>query len=78
VIRLRINPSPRVRTYVLPLVEGEKLPHVPSQGIDSEAGLAGCRSSLVTDGGVYPSDAASRVGYVRSATERNIYRKPIP
>jgi len=66
------------RTFIVPLVPGEMLPHFPPNGIQTDADLAALRISHVMDGSVYPADVAPLVAFVRSATQRNIYRVPIP
>jgi serine/threonine protein kinase len=79
VVRLAATGSPFVaRTFIVPLRPGETLPHLPPYGIRSEADLAGVRISHVVDGSVYPADEAPLVAFVRSTTERNIYRIPVP
>jgi hypothetical protein len=70
--------SQSARTFVLTLRPGETLPHFPLHGIRSQADLAGLRVSHTLDGFVYPADAAPRVAFVRSTTERNIFRVQLP
>jgi hypothetical protein len=67
----------RERTFVVALGPGDALPRLPSYGIRSERDLAG-RVSQAFDGFVYPADSGSVVAFVRSRTERNIYRVPLP
>jgi len=69
--------TPGARTFVVALGPGEALPRLPSYGIRSERDLAG-RVSQAFDGFVYPADSGSAVAFVRSRTERNIYRVPLP
>jgi serine/threonine protein kinase len=66
------------RTFVIGLRSGETLPRLPPEGITSDADLAGLQVSRVVDGAVYPADTAPLVAFVRSTTERNIYRLPLP
>jgi dipeptidyl aminopeptidase/acylaminoacyl peptidase len=66
------------RTFVIALQPGESLPALPPEGIQSEADLVTVPVSASFDGTVYPSDVPSLVAYVRRATQRNIYRVPIP
>jgi serine/threonine protein kinase/Tol biopolymer transport system component len=70
--------SQSARTVVLALGPGETLPHLPPHGIRSQADLAGLRVSHTLKGFVYPADAQSRVAFVRSTTERNIFRVRLP
>jgi hypothetical protein len=78
VIRMNPGAPSRARTFVLALGPDEALPRFPPHGIESEADLAGLRVVQAVDGFVYPSDEAPVVAFVRSATERNIYRIPVP
>lgn len=66
------------RTYVIALRAGEMLPRLPPGGIRSEADLAGLPLLQVSQGFVYPADVAPLVAFVRSTTQRNIYRIPLP
>ena len=75
---LRLGSIGHARTFIVPLVPGETLPHFPPHGIQTDADLAALRISHVMDGSVYPADVAPRVAFVRSATQRNIYRVPVP
>ena len=79
VVRLGGSDMPSgARTFVIALRPGETLPRLPPLGIRSEADLAGLHISQVVDGSVYPADAAPLVAFVRSTTQRNIYRIPLP
>jgi Tol biopolymer transport system component len=79
VVRLgNAAPPLYARTYVLALPPGETLPHLPPGGIQSEADLGGLPISQVVDGSVYPADTRPLVAFVRSTTERNIYRISLP
>jgi len=69
--------SARGRTFVIALPPGETLPRFPAEGLRSESDLAGLRISQVVDGAVYPQDSAVAVAFVRSTTERNIFRIPL-
>jgi hypothetical protein len=78
VVRLGRSGSPLLtRTIVIALRPGETLPRLPAHGIESEADLDGLRISQVVDGPVYPADVAPLIAFVRSTTERNIYRIPL-
>jgi hypothetical protein len=70
--------SQSARTFVLALGPGETLPHLPPHGIRSQVDLAGLRVSYTLNGFVYPADTAARVAFVRSTTERNIFRVELP
>jgi eukaryotic-like serine/threonine-protein kinase len=79
VIRLgEKDTSDSARTFVLTLRPGETLPHFPPHGVRSEADLAGMPVSQTLNGFVYPANAAPRVAFVRSTTERNIFRVLLP
>ena len=78
VVRLGNTGSLLARTFVIALRPGEMMPRLPSHGIRSEADLAGLHVLQVAVGSVYPSDVAPLVAFVRSTTERNIYRIPLP
>jgi Tol biopolymer transport system component len=69
---------PRGRTYVVALRPGEMLPHFPREGVRSEAELSGFRISNILEGTVYPRDAARETAFVRTTTQRNIFRIPVP
>jgi serine/threonine protein kinase len=66
------------RTFVIGLRPGETLPRLPPRGITSEADLVGLRILQAADRAVYPADVAPLIAFVRSTTERNIYRIPLP
>ena len=70
--------SERGRTFVIGLQAGEALPRFPPQGLRSEADLAGLRILQAVEGAAYPGDGAAVVAFIRSATQRNIYRIPLP
>jgi eukaryotic-like serine/threonine-protein kinase len=80
IVRLGTNESPlRARTFVLALRAGETLPRFPPHGVISEADLTGLQVSQALTGAVYPADAsAAVVAFVRSTTQRNIFRVPLP
>jgi Tol biopolymer transport system component len=68
----------RRRTFVIALKPGEVLPPFPTNGVRSEADVAGFPVSEVVEGAAYPRGAARAVAFVRSATQRNIFRIPLP
>jgi serine/threonine protein kinase len=80
VVRLGTNEAPqRARTFVVALPPGETLPRLPPHGLNSEADLTGLKVSQVLTGAAYPADAPDApVAFVRSTTERNIFRVPLP
>jgi hypothetical protein len=70
--------SQGARTFVVALQPGETLPRFPAHGIRTQADLAGLRISQTLNGFAYPGDTAPQAAFVRSTTERNIYRVPLP
>jgi eukaryotic-like serine/threonine-protein kinase len=70
--------SPRGRTFVIALRPGEPFPRLPPEGVRSETDLAGLRILQVVEGAAYPGDAAHAIAFVRSTTQRNIFRIPLP
>jgi hypothetical protein len=66
-------------TYALPLQSGEMMPPTPASGLpsgDAVAGLPGAR--LVSEHSVYPGPNPSIYAFTKVATQRNIYRVPVP
>jgi hypothetical protein len=67
-------------TYAIPLQPGQMLPPIPASGFPSKeavAALSGAR--LVAEGeGVYPGPNPSVYAFLKVATQRNIYRVPVP
>ncbi len=66
-------------TYAIPLRPGQMLPPIPASGFqsrDAVAALPGAR--LVSDESVFPGPNPSVYAFVKVATQRNIYRVPVP
>jgi hypothetical protein len=67
-------------TYAIPLQPGQPMPPIPAPGfqsMDAVAALPGAR--LVSEKeGVYPGPDPSVYAFVKVATQRNIYRVPVP
>ena len=66
-------------TYAIPLRPGQMLPPIPASGFqsrDAVAALPGAR--LVSDESVFPGPDPSVYAFVKVATQRNIYRVPVP
>ena len=66
-------------TYAIPLRPGQMLPAIPPSGLRSRqavAALPGAR--LVSEESVYPGPDPSIYAFTKLATQRNIYRVPVP
>jgi len=66
-------------TYAIPLQPGQMLPPIPASGFQSKeavAALPGAR--LVSEESVWPGPNPSVYAFVKVATQRNIYRVPVP
>ena len=66
-------------TYAVPLQDGRSLPSIPARGFRDEqavAALPGAR--VVAEAGVFPGPNPSVYAFTRVATQRNIYRVPVP
>jgi len=67
------------RCYLIPLPPGEALPRIPVGGFHTEeevAALPGVRK--IEEMGVVPGPSADVYAFYRGATQRNLYRIPIP
>lgn len=67
-------------TYAIPLKPGQVLPRIPAAGLESReavAALPGARLISETDW-VFPGPNPSVYTFLRVATQRNIYRVPVP
>jgi len=65
--------------YAIPLQKGQVLPPIPASGFQSKeavAALPGAR--LVAEGSVWPGPNPSVYALMKVATQRNIYRVPVP
>ena len=66
-------------TYAIPLQPGQMLPPIPASGFPSKeavAALPGAR--LVSEESVFPGPNPSVYAFMKVATQRNIYRVPVP
>jgi eukaryotic-like serine/threonine-protein kinase len=66
--------------YAIPLKAGQILPPIPSSGFPSKeavAALPGARL-ISEEGGVFPGPNPSVYAFMKVATQRNIYRVPVP
>jgi serine/threonine protein kinase len=67
------------RTYVIPLAPGRLLPDIPSSGFTTEAELAALPGvQIIAAADVAPGPTSSTYAFSREATQRNLYRIPIP
>ena len=70
---------PEGRSYLIPLEPGQDLPRIPARGFHSEqevASLPGARR--IEEMGVMPGPSPDVYAFYRGATQRNLYRIPIP
>jgi len=66
-------------TYSIPLQAGQMLPPMPASGLLTEKAAAAVPGTrLVSDQGVYPGPNPSIYAFTKIATQRNIYRVPVP
>ena len=66
-------------TYAIPLQPGQMLPPIPASGFPSKeavAALPGAR--LISEESVFPGPNPSIYAFMKVATQRNIYRVPVP
>jgi uncharacterized protein YjiK len=66
-------------TYAIPLQPGQMLPPIPASGFPSKeavAALPGAR--LISEERVWPGPNPSIYAFTKVATQRNIYRVPVP
>ncbi len=66
-------------TYAIPLQPGQVLPPIPASGFQSReavAALPGAR--LISEESVFPGPNPSVYAFMKVATQRNIYRVPVP
>ena len=65
--------------YAIPLGAGEIMPPIPSSGFRSEEEVAAIRGARrLADVGAFPGPTPSMYAFIRIATQRNIYRVPVP
>ena len=65
-------------TYIIPLHPGEVLPPIPADGFHSEEEIAHLPGAQLKNFGGAPGPSLSRYAFLRSTTQRNLYRVPIP
>ena len=75
---IRLNPGAAARTFLVSLESGAMLPPWPAQGIRSRDDLNHLRIAREVEGWIYPSHTGSTYVFVRSTTQRNIHRVPLP
>jgi eukaryotic-like serine/threonine-protein kinase len=66
-------------TYAIPLQPGQMLPPIPASGFPSKeavAALPGAR--LISEHSVFPGPHPTIYAFMKVATQRNIYRVPVP
>ena len=66
-------------TYAIPLQPGQMLPPIPVSGFPSKeavAALPGAR--LISEQSVFPGPDPTVYAFMKVATQRNIYRVPVP
>ena len=78
VVRLSGGDLPVTRTIVLALEPGRMLPRLPVAGIRSVADLAGLSVLSSAEGSLYPGAKPRQYAFGRVATQRNVYRIPLP
>src|SRR6185436_453153 len=69
---------PITHTIVLALEPGRMLPRLPAMGIRSVADLAGLSVLSSVQGSLSPGAKPQQYAFGRVATQRNIYRVPLP
>jgi len=75
---VRIGPRANARTVVIALDAGTTLPSWPEGGIRSVKDLSGLKIARDMQGWTYPSQMPSSSVFIRTTTERNIHRVPLP
>jgi hypothetical protein len=67
-------------TYAIPLQPGQPMPRLPTSGLQSKdavAALPGARL-VSAENNVFPGPDPSIYAFTKVATQRNIYRVPVP
>jgi serine/threonine protein kinase/Tol biopolymer transport system component len=70
-------PGPN-KTFVVALEPGTTLPPWPARGSHSREDVSNLRITREIDGWIYPSGTGSAYVFIRSTTQRNIHRVPLP
>jgi len=66
-------------TYAIPLRPGQMLPPAPTTGFPSKEAVAALPGAiLLSDQPIYPGPNPSIYAFTKLATQRNIYRVPVP
>jgi hypothetical protein len=73
-IYLKFNRS----TYAIPLRPGRALPPMPASGLTEEGVVALPGARRIADVGAFAGPNPSLYAFTRVATQRNIYRVPVP
>ena len=66
------------RTYIIPLRPGEVLPPISADGFHSEEEIARLPGAQLIGFGGAPGPSLGTYAFLRSTTQRNLYRVPIP
>jgi hypothetical protein len=66
------------KTYVVPLRSGAAFPPVPKDGFRSEEELSRLPGAKRIDAVAVPGPSSDIYAFYRGATQRNLYRIPIP
>jgi hypothetical protein len=66
------------KTYVVPLRSSEVFPPIPKGGFTSEEELARLPGAKVIDAVAVPGPSSDVYAFYRGATQRNLYRIPLP
>jgi eukaryotic-like serine/threonine-protein kinase len=66
------------KTYVIPLRPGESFPPIPKGGFTSEEELARLPGAKRIDAVAVPGPSSDIYAFYRGATQRNLYRIPLP
>jgi hypothetical protein len=78
VVAIEGGDPPMTDTIVLALEPGRMLPRLPAMGIRSIADLAGLSVLSSVQGRLSPGPKPQQYAFGRVATQRNIYRVPLP
>jgi serine/threonine protein kinase len=66
-------------TYAIPLKPGQMLPPIPPGGFPSKEAVAALPGAqLISNESIFPGPNPSIYAYTKVATQRNIYRVPVP
>ncbi len=66
-------------TYAIPLQPGQMLPPIPASGFQSREAVAALPGAqLISEESVWPGPNPSIYAFTKVATQRNIYRVPVP